>query len=217
MSSFEERLLNQGELVLQELEYIRQNTRGSLTGEGQDAGWDIQEYGTLFSGNLPGRPDNTISPGDQVTIISEEDTKGQFAVATLVTDNPYLNVIIQLKSPTNTWNRSVSLNPFTLWQANVNFYNDRVPFYSRYDKANMVFGALWMPSLKLGFHHGVKLLVQNPTTNPETTLANTTATVIEVVVVRTLYSETQNIVGSVVSKLVPPIVMSALQKIHRLK
>jgi len=187
-------IVRQNNIVLQELEFIRANTRAEITGEAADAGWDIKNYGTNFGTNLPGRPNNILNPGDEVTVIAGTDDVGQVIVASLACDNPFVTSNFQTKSPLNTWNDAISLCPFVLDQAGLNSVNDRVPFNTRYDTLVNAYGSAWFPNLKLGYHNGIILTISNPTTNLATGAANTAATINELLIVRVLYNAAQTLV-----------------------
>jgi hypothetical protein len=215
-SSLLRQLVAQQNLILQELEYIRQNTRALVTGEAIDAGWDIKQYGTNLNVNLPGRPNNILNPGDSVTIISEKDTVGQFIVATLVTDNPFVSSNLETKSQLNTWNTTITLNPFIIDQAGLDFVNDRTPFNTRYDKTNNAFASVWYPSLMLGYHNGIKLTIDNPSQTLDTGANNTPATIQEVIIVRLVYSKNQKLfLPSATTAQIPPNLPSSLNSLDQ--
>jgi hypothetical protein len=181
--------------ILQELEFIRQNTRAAVLGEAADAGWSIMQYGLNFSNTLPGFPTSSLPPGGIVNTINEETSKGQFIFVSLVSNNPYVSLGLETRAPNNSWNTTIQLSPYILYQANLNQTNDRLPFLARYDTLSGVYAVEWLPGFGLGFHHGVKGVLTNPATNPATNTANTAATIFELIIIRKLYTQAQVVNG----------------------
>ncbi len=185
-------LVAQQSLILSELEYVRENTRGILTGGAPDSGWNIFQAGQDLTGSLPGLSNSNLIPCGSISILNDEDTVGQFMLVTLVTDNPYVTLSLNMRTPENTWNDKLALSPYILNLAGLDFYNDRVPFLTKYDTNNNIYAVAWMPNLQLGYHHGVIGKLTNVLSNPVTGAANNTATISEILVIRLEYTGAQN-------------------------
>jgi hypothetical protein len=171
------RLLNetkaQNLAILQELEFVRQNTRGLITGSVKDAGWSIIQF---IGQNLPGRPNNVLGPGESVTLISDDELTGRLATLEIWSSNPYLTGTVELKTETNTWN-TVILSPYLGNALGSTQSNALIPWVSRYDTLNSIFVVQWAPLEPLGYHNGIHVTLTNPAQTPLGT-ANTSPAVI---------------------------------------
>ena len=174
---------------LEELMAIADKLDSLNTGLYPDSGWLTQEY----SGTLPGLNTNALLPGQSVTIINEEEERGALRSAVTLIDNPYVLFTVEVKAPDDTW-QSINFSAWLFQQIGNTQANPSVPYLTRYDTANNLYGIHWDPDREIPYK-GVRITIQNspyqttvvPAGIINTATPNTTAHVIFLGIVRRVF------------------------------
>lgn len=193
--------------TLTELEFIRMNTRATVSGLSSDENWSVSQ----FLQSLPGKSNMQVIPGETVNILSEEDSVGTLVAVSLTADSPYLSATVEVKSPSNTWLtiRWDSYDSFNY--LGLTTPNPVSPYVSKWDQTNNIFTSIWTPDPGLfGFHNGIRASIENPQLNPTNHVPLETCNVIELLIIRKIFK------GSQASQASQPLGSLSIEHLTRL-